>query len=348
MNKPFFDTDRVPNLACDVSGVTKNLYPLTFDPIFKERVWGGRNLERLFAKKLPAEKVIGESWEVSDRPDDESIVNNGELAGMSLNQLIRERSAELLGETKLLDGRFPLLVKILDAQQKLSLQVHPPSQVASELQGDPKTEMWYMADCTPEADLFVGLKSGITEEIFESRTAGGDVASCFHRIPVTAGDAMFLPSGRVHAIGAGNVIFEIQQNSDTTYRVYDWGRVGLDGAPRELHIEESMRSIDFADFEPSLVNSGFEVVTEGVSGRCLVDCPLFQVEQIRIDPGKEWMSSASGKVRIIGALAGSSLCEGGGMSVPLKPGDFTMLPATIDAAIRSEADAVECLVATPA
>ena len=129
--------------------------------------------------------------------------------------------------------------------------IRPPAK-AAELGGEPKTEMWFIADAAPGAELFVGLKRGITRAEFEKKVRTGDVAECFHRVPVRAGDAMFLPSGRVHAIGAGLVIFEIQQNSDTTYRVFDWNRVGLDGKPRELHVAQSLASIDFNDFEPAL------------------------------------------------------------------------------------------------
>ena len=144
--------------------------------------------------------------------------------------------------------KFPLLIKILDAQEKLSLQVHPPADKAAQLSGEPKTEFWYVADAAPGAELFVGLKKGTTRAEFERKIKDGTVADCVQQIPVQKGDAMFLPSGRVHALGGGNVIFEIQQNSDTTYRVFDWNRVGLDGKPRELHIKESLASINFDDF----------------------------------------------------------------------------------------------------
>ena len=211
------------------------LYPLVFQPLFKERVWGGRELERLYAKKLPLSKTIGESWEISDRPGDASVIANGPLAGKNLRWLMEHQATEVLGSAKpAAEGRFPLLCKILDARERLSLQVHPPAGKAKELNGEPKTEMWYIADAAPDASLYVGLKHGVTRAQFEKKVADGSVAECFHRIPVRAGDAMFLPSGRVHAIGDGLVIFEIQQNSDTTYRVFDWNRVGLDGKPREL------------------------------------------------------------------------------------------------------------------
>src|ERR1700761_3481794 len=232
------------------------LYPFVFNPIFKDRIWGGRELERLYAKKIPAGKPTGEAWEVSDRPGDASVIANGPLAGKDLRWLMEHHAAELLGSAKVsVDGRFPLLCKILDAREKLSLQVHPPASKAKELKGDPKTEMWFIADATPDASLYVGLCPGVTRADFERKIADGTVAECFHRIPVQAGDPMFLPSGRVHAIGDGLVIFEIQQNSDTTYRVFDWNRIGLDGKPRELHVAQSLASIDFNDFDPPLVQS---------------------------------------------------------------------------------------------
>src|ERR1051325_2254154 len=232
------------------------LYPLTFHPIFKERVWGGRKLAELYAKELPPDKPIGESWEITDRPEGVSVISNGPLAGKDLRWLMENHQRELLGPAKpAAGGRFPLLVKLLDSRDKLSLQVHPPAHKAVELNGEPKTEMWYFAHCDPGADIFVGLKRGVTRAEFERRIGDGSVADCFHRIEVKAGDAMFLPSGRVHALGAGSVLFEIQQNSDTTYRVFDWNRVGLDGKPRELHVAQALASIDFADFEPGLIRS---------------------------------------------------------------------------------------------
>ena len=191
-------------------------YPLTFRPIFKERIWGGRNLERLYRKPLPPAVPIGESWEITDRPEGVSEITHGPLAGRDLRWLMENHAAELLGRTDpIAAGRFPLLVKILDAQDVLSLQVHPPAALAASLGGEPKTEVWYFAETTPTAEIFVGLKRGVTREEFERRLGDGSVAQCFHRHAVKAGDAMFLPSGRVHALGAGSVIFEIQQNSDT-------------------------------------------------------------------------------------------------------------------------------------
>ena len=302
-----------------------SLYPLTFQPIFKERIWGARNLERLYGKKLPGTVPIGESWEISDRPGDVSVIANGPLAGKDLHWLVENHRADLLGDAKLEAGRFPLLIKLLDAQEKLSLQVHPPATKAAELWGDPKTEMWFIADAVPGAELYVGLKCGVTRADFERRISDGSVAECFHRAPVKAGDAMFLPSGRVHAIGAGLVIFEIQQNSDTTYRVFDWNRVGLDGKPRELHVSQSLASIDFNDFEPALI-AGEEVVGQNFRSRRLVSHPLFTVEQFRLhNPGS--IKLPGGRMQIVGVVTGE-VRVGEAM---MRAGEFCLLPASLPA-----------------
>ena len=257
------------------------LYPLTFTPIFQERLWGSRRLAELYRKALPSNLPIGESWEISDRPEAMSVVNRGALNGRTLHSLIEEYGTDLLGNARLVNGRFPLLLKILDAAEKLSLQVHPPESAARELQGDPKTELWYVAEAAPGAELYVGLQRGVTREGFEQRLRSGTVAECFHRVPVHPGSAMFVPSGRVHGIGAGCVIFEIQQNSDTTYRVFDWNRTGPDGKPRALHVAPSLQSINFDDVEPGLVESAFEGPSD-LQRRALVRCPFFEVDAVRL------------------------------------------------------------------
>ena len=303
------------------------LYPLTFRPIFKERVWGGRNLERLYKKSLPPKVPIGESWEISDRPGDVSVIANGPLAGKDLHWLMETYQRDLLGDaTPAADNRFPLLIKLLDAQEKLSLQVHPPAHQAAALRGEPKTEMWYIADAAPDAELYVGLKRGVTRAEFEQKIQTGEVTGCFHRQPVKRGDAMFLPSGRVHAIGAGLVIFEIQQNSDTTYRVFDWNRMGLDGKPREMHVPESLASIDFNDFEPSLVNSPFAAV--GPSRvRHLAKDPLFSVDLLHYH-SRESMLLPRSRMSIVGVLEERVVITGDMGSVELHPGQFCLVPAT--------------------
>jgi mannose-6-phosphate isomerase len=306
-------------------------YPLTFHPIFKERVWGGRNLEWLYKKNLPPRVPIGESWEISDRPGDASVVANGPLAGKDLHWLMDNHARELLGNAKpAAENRFPLLCKILDAREKLSLQVHPPAHKAAELGGEPKTELWFVADAAPDAELFVGLKRNITRAEFAEKIRTGKVADCFHRIPVRAGDAMFLPGGRVHAIGAGLVIFEIQQNSDTTYRVFDWNRVGLDGQPRELHVAQSLASTDFSDFEPALISQKFS--GDDKTKTCpLVRDPLFNVEIWKMN------SSAGGPLKaktlqIVAAVGGQLEIKNGSTSVILAAGQFCLIPACLEQA----------------
>jgi mannose-6-phosphate isomerase len=305
------------------------LYPLTFQPILKHRIWGGRNLADLYGKALPQNTPIGESWEVSDRPGDESVISNGPLAGQTLHWLMQNHRRELFGAGNIAENlnRFPLLVKIIDAQQTLSVQVHPPASIASQLGGEPKTEMWYVARAEPGAELFVGLKRGVTRDLFERKLAEGRVEECVHRIGVKAGDVMFLPSGRIHALGAGIVIFEIQQNSDTTYRVFDWNRVDANGRPRELHVARSLASTDFNDFEPSLVRTEF--TNEG-QGRIapLAHNDLFCVDIVEL-PADVRREMPGGELRIIGVLNGSlSVLHETGVS--LKAGEFCLLPASLE------------------
>jgi mannose-6-phosphate isomerase len=305
------------------------LYPLTFHPIFKERVWGGREIEKLYGKKLPPGKPIGESWEISDRPGDESVVANGPLAGKNLRWLMENFPREILGDAKPAPGnRFPLLCKILDAREKLSLQVHPPAHKAVELRGEPKTEMWFIADAARGAELFAGLKHGITRAQFEGKISDGTVADCFHRVSVRAGDTMFLPSGRVHAIGAGLVIFEIQQNSDTTYRVFDWNRVGLDGKPRELHVAQSLASVDFNDFEPKLVSEKFSG-DDKIKSRPLVRDQLFNVEHLEMKTGAVAKLKEQ-KLQIVAAVGGQVEIKSGSEIVKLSAGQFGLIPASLE------------------
>jgi mannose-6-phosphate isomerase len=306
------------------------LYPLVFLPIFKERVWGGRSLETLYHKQLPPRIPIGESWEISDRPGDAGIIANGSLAGKDLRWLMENHQRALLGDAKPQNGHFPLLIKILDAREKLSLQVHPPAHKAAELGGEPKTEMWHIAQAAPGAELYVGLRRGVMREEFERKIKAGTVAECFHRVPVVAGDTMFLPSGRVHAIGAGLVIFEIQQNSDTTYRVFDWNRVGTDGKPRELHVAQSLASIDFSDFEPALVSTPF--ITSGLFRiSSLVRNPLFKTDLFRA-LSRETILFRQPRLRVIGVLEKKLVVTDGTNSVDLKPGQFCLVPASVKVA----------------
>lgn len=306
------------------------LRPLTFNPIFMERVWGGRSLERLYRKKLPDRVPIGESWEITDRPEGVSVVSRGPLSGRSLRALMEECPGDLLGPAPSQNGRFPLLIKILDARETLSVQVHPPASMAARLGGEPKTEMWYVADAEPGAELYAGLRKGVTRPEFERRIRDGTVAECLHRVPVRKGDVMFLPSGRVHAIGGGIVIFEIQQNSDTTYRVFDWNRVGLDGKPRQLHVQESLQCINFEDFEPAPAPAAFHPDPgRGGEARALVTHPLFAVDEVRCPAGRGW-TTRPGRLEIAGVLEGRLALQDSAAERELGPGDFLLQPAAAE------------------
>ena len=277
--------------------------PIYFKPIYQERVWGGRNLEEALGRKLPNGKVIGESWDVVDRPEAMSVIDQGDFAGKSLRELIEDRPEEIMGEGYDSSRPFPILVKWLDCSDRLSLQVHPPTEVAPALGGEPKTENWYIADCQPGASLIVGLKNGVTRDEFERRLGEGTLEECVHRFPVSSGESILVESGRIHAIDAGNLILEIQQNSDTTYRVYDWGRVGLDGSPRQLHVQESLKCIDWNDFEP-------ETVCPGPGESLLADCREFRLRKMDLDVSSNPVELEQGEPRLVSVTAGSVQISG--------------------------------------
>ena len=263
---------------------------LTFTPLYMERVWGGRGLEAKLGRTLPEGKVIGESWELVDRKGEQSVVASGTQAGKSIRELLESSASEILGPGRDGSQPFPILIKWLDCQDRLSLQVHPPAEIAPSLGGEPKTENWYIAECDEGASLIVGLKNGVTREQFTLALAENQAEDCVHRFPVKAGDSILVESGRMHAIDAGNLILEIQQNSDTTYRVYDWGRVGLDGAPRQLHIEESLKSIDFDDYEPETLK-----IVPGT--QTLADCKEFRIRKFELQAGDEALELPAGETQ---------------------------------------------------
>ena len=297
-----------------------------FKPIFQERIWGDRNLSTLFGRSLPEGKKIGESWELVDRPEAVSEIESGPGIGpdtkQNLHTLWQTKRIEVFG-TKAPDlARFPILIKLLDCQDKLSVQVHPqPGQG-----GEPKTELWYFLESTPEAKIYVGLKKGATREKFEKAIGTPGLTDLLHTLQPQQSDAMFLPSGRVHAIGGGNVILEVQQNSDTTYRIDDWGRVDDQGRPRTLHREEGMASIRFNDFEPNFVQP---------HGERVLQCPFFTIERAFIYPGeyRVWTSDhtsfvyhflSQGELKIDDKI----IKRGTGWLVPASEESYNLEPAS--------------------
>ena len=280
----------------------------------------------MFGRVLPEGRPIGESWEVCDRPEAPSVVAQGPLAGRTLGELMAVDPEGLWGSGGPRGARFPWLCKLLDARDDLSLQVHPPAHRAMELGGEPKTEMWYVAEADADAAVYVGVQPGTTPMEFERRSRDGTVAGLFHRLPVQEGDVLFLPSGRVHALGRGLVILEIQQNSDTTYRVFDWNRVGLDGRPRALHLAEAMQSIDFSDTSPSLVPRGGR---EEACGRVreLVRHELFQIDHV--SGSGVWHEAGGTGAWMLAVVKGSLAVTSGGFTVNAVPGDFVVVPAAL-------------------
>jgi mannose-6-phosphate isomerase len=290
-------------------------YPsaLAFEPLFQERIWGGRKLADLYGKKLPPGVAIGESWEIVDRPEAQSVVRDGPLRGKTLHELWMYDRQSIFGNVP--DAtRFPLLVKILDAHERLSLQVHPPEKVAAKLGGEPKTEFWYVAAADPGAELFVGLQEALTRAQFEEAVRSGTVAEYVHKIRVKTDDAMFLPAGRLHAVGEGNLLVEIQQNSDTTYRVFDWNRLDHKSKARRLHIEQALKCIDFNDVGPKLVEP---------EGELLVRHELFEVQKWNLDSPRQ--VAPLGEFAIVNCLTGRLRCA----EVELGPGEFLLIPARL-------------------
>ena len=257
-----------------------------FKPIYQERIWGDQNLSKLFGRALPETKKIGESWELVDRPEACSEIESGPGiapdAHPTIHTLWQEKRVEIFGTCAPNVERFPILIKLLDCQDNLSVQVHP--QPGGD--GEPKTEMWYFLESTPDAKIYAGLKNGVTRAQFEKAIGTPELPQLLGALHPQQSEAMFLPSGRVHAIGGGNVILEIQQNSDTTYRVDVWGRVDDKGQPRTLHREQALASIRFNDYEPQFVQPHSEKV---------IQCPFFTVERAFIYPGeyRVWTSDQS-------------------------------------------------------
>jgi len=270
---------------------------LRFEPVYQERVWGGQTLATAFGRALPAGRAIGESWEIVDRPEAQSVVRDGPYSGHTLRQLIECHGRDVMGPEWPMGRPFPILVKWLDCRERLSLQVHPPADQAPALGGEPKTENWFIAEAAPEASLIVGLRPGVTRAQFERALASGMLETCVNRFPVAAGDSILVRSGTVHAIDAGNLILEIQQNSDTTYRVHDWGRTGLDHQPRRLHLREALASILWDQPEARPLRAA-------AAPAVLADCAQFRIRREPLARGASLMFAAGQQPRLLHVVAG--------------------------------------------
>lgn len=309
------------------------LMPISFLPVYQARVWGGRAIESAFGRSLPGTGPIGESWELVDRPEAQSVVapGNSGLAGLALREAIRRHAAAIMGPGWDPERPFPILVKWLDCRERLSLQVHPPRPVAARLGGQSKTENWFIAACEPGASLIVGLAPGVTPERFRAAIDSDRLEDCVRRVAVQPGDSVLVESGTVHAIDAGNLILEVQENSDTTYRVYDWGRVGLDGKPRTLHLEESMQSIDFAAPPPAIVRAG-------AAPAVLARSAEFTLRRAPVAKGREIAFRGGEQCRIFHVIRGAF--EFGGTGQIARKGDSFLMPFETGGAFRATEDSL--------
>jgi len=305
------------------------VYPLKFQPIFKERIWGGRALRTVFGKDLPPGAKIGESWELADLPQDKSEIINGPLAGETIDTAIDNLGAAVTGRDDY-KPPFPLLIKILDAQDILSVQVHPDAETCGRTgKGDPKTECWYIIDAAPSAVIYKGLKKGVTKEQFAQSIEDGNCDRLLEKVQVKKGECHFLPAGTCHAIGPGLLIAEIQTPSDTTYRVFDWNRVDDSGRGRQLHIADALESIHF---DPS----GDDLSVRTV-GR-LVDSDVFKVNKGHQTSGCEVLLSA-GRMKILMAITGQGcITSQGAENVDFKKGDTLLIPAAFEGVMQFAAD----------
>jgi len=306
------------------------LYPLLFEPLYREAMWGGTMLAEHFGRQLPhTEEPIGEAWELADREEAVSVVANGPLAGISLRDLLAEHGRDIVGD-RFQGPRFPLLIKLIDAGRRLSLQVHPDAAAAARLGGgaEPKTEMWYVVAVRPGAKIMAGLKSSCTRQRFVDSLNSARIEDCLQSFPALPGDAYFINAGCVHSIGAGTLLLEIQQNSDTTYRISDWGRLDVNGKPRELHLEQALASISFTDrTNPRIVgvvdaaghNRKFPIVNR---------CPFFRVDDLRLV--EEWPDRTDGSsCHLLTAIDQPVELAGRGREgqMVIQPGQTCLVPA---------------------
>ena len=302
-------------------------YPMTFNPVYKDYPWGGSRIPETFQRDVP-DGIYAESWEISDHDDGMSIVANGSLKGKTIREILQESPKEIMGST--VEGtKFPLLIKLIDAKQKLSVQVHPNDQTAAQFGGEAKTEMWYLLGDNP-TQVYCGLNDGVTKESFRQAVADGTSGDTMRPVPVEKDSAVFVRGGRVHAIDDGCLILEIQQNSNTTYRIYDWDRMGNDGKPRELHIEQAINVINWNDHENPLVEPKVLVDTDTFQCLDVLKCEYFQLEKLTFSaPLKVPMSGKTFHALFVAEGKATIEWKGGSLSAPA--GTSILVPAALPA-----------------
>jgi mannose-6-phosphate isomerase len=310
--------------------MSTKLYPLLFEPILKDYIWGGRNLETILGRTLPPGK-IAESWEIAAHEDGTTMVANGRFAGTPLTDLQQQLGLDLIGSHNRWAqerDKFPLLIKLLDAHQPLSVQVHPDDAYALAHEGNElgKTEMWVVLRASEEAAVILGVTPETTRDAFRRAIEDGKLEPYLHHIPVKAGDVVCVPAGSLHAILGGLLIAEIQQNSNTTYRVYDWNRRQADGSSRPLHVDKAMDVINFDQVTPGLCQPELISDGDGVRRYRLCHNRYFTTERVEISAGGEFVGECNGRsLEIWGVLDGQAMIN----DLTLTAVRFTLLPATL-------------------
>ena len=313
-----------PGVAARRSDEAAVLTPLILSPIYRTYLWGGRRFETALGRKLPGDGVYAESWQLVDRGTDQSVVATGPLVGATLGSLVSTRGRELLGRHAP-QRAFPLLFKFLDACQDLSVQVHPDDERAARL-GTPdlgKTEAWYVIDAVPGSRIYAGLRDGVTRERFAAALRAGCCGEAIHSFPVKAGDCVFIPAGTVHAIGAGLLVAEIQQSSDVTFRLHDWNRIGPDGKPRALHVEEGLEAT--TRLGPVAPVTPAAMAEPAV--RRLVASDYFVFDEVV--PEGSWEVGGDDGCHFVAVIGGAVAFEDRWCLPPLAIGDCVLLPASI-------------------
>ncbi|WP_440066160.1 type I phosphomannose isomerase catalytic subunit [Tenacibaculum discolor] len=300
---------------------------LRFTPILKQKIWGGKKLNQLFHKNSDGSN-IGESWEISDVDGDESIVSNGNLKGRTLRSLLREYKYDLVGNYvyKTFGKQFPLLIKFIDAKEVLSIQVHPDDDLAGLQESYGKTEMWYVMQADEEASIIIGFKENSSKEEYIQHLDNKTLLSILNVDKVTKGDVYFVPPGRVHAIGAGLLIAEIQQTSDITYRIYDWDRKDIDGNYRELHTEKALKAIDFSAKNTYKTTYSKQ---ENVASQ-VVTCPYFTTNILPVKGKKEVDLSRKDSFIIYMCVEGEVTFFYNNQQEIIRKGETILVPACID------------------
>ena len=301
-------------------------YPLLFKPIFKERIWGGTKLKEVLNKSFDGSQ-IGESWELTTVENDISVVVNGAFEGLNLNQLIEKYPTEVLGikSIQYFGNNFPLLFKFIDAKEDLSIQVHPNDVLAKERHNSfGKTEMWYVMQADDNARLVVGFKDKTNRKEYQKHLENNTLVAVLNETPVKEGDAFFLETGTVHAIGGGVLLAEIQQTSDITYRLYDWDRVDANGVGRELHTD---LALDAINFEPTNTKLDYELVKNKSVN--LVECPFFNTNILQISDIYNWKKTKE-SFTVLMCTEGSFTINMLHFKAEFKKGDTILIPAIID------------------